>query len=26
VAWAKARPEAWELRYSDEESSYFARR
>jgi hypothetical protein len=26
VAWAKARPAEWELRYSDEESSYFVRR
>jgi hypothetical protein len=26
VAWAQARPEAWELRYSDEQSSYFVRR
>lgn len=26
VAWAKARPEAWELRYSDDEASYFVRK
>lgn len=26
VAWAKERPAQWELRYSDEESSYFVRR
>lgn len=26
VEWAKAHPEAWELRYADEETSYFVRR
>jgi hypothetical protein len=26
VEWAKAHPEGWELRYEDEEASYFARK
>jgi hypothetical protein len=26
LAWAQARPDAWELRYEDETASYFARR
>ncbi|NTU81728.1 MAG: hypothetical protein HGA45_20510 [Chloroflexales bacterium] len=26
LAWAQARPAEWELRYSDEQASYFARR
>jgi hypothetical protein len=26
VAYAKARPQAWELRYADEETTYFVRR